>query len=79
LSFFKTLNGSIPAVSNTNGEVYYNYLMRACLRSIATHVAKADIKHIRYVKGDTLPQNSDIANLLSGQPNPFMNSSAVHF
>lgn len=79
LSYFKTLNGSIPAVSNTNGEVYYNYLMRACLRAIATHVSKADIKHILYADGDTIPQNSDIAKLLGDQPNPFMNSSEFIF
>ncbi len=80
LKFFKLLNGYIPTVSNTtNTEVYYNFLMRACLRAIATHVAKADIKHIRYVGGDTLPQDSDIAHLLSGQPNPFMNSTEFIF
>jgi len=79
LNLFKMLNGSIPTVSNTNGEVYYNYLMRACLRAIATHVAKADVSHIRTVNGDTIPQNSDIANLLGGQPNPFMNSSEFIF
>jgi len=79
MSLFRTLNGYVPTISNTNGEVYYNFLMRACLRAIATHVAKADIKHIRYVKGDTIPQDSDIANLLSGQPNPFMNSSEFIF
>lgn len=80
LKFFKLLNGYIPTVSNTNNtEAYYNYLLRSCLRAIATHVAKADIKHIRYVSGDTIPQDSDIANLLSGQPNPFMNSSEFIF
>jgi HK97 family phage portal protein len=80
LQFFKLLNGYIPMVSNTtNSEVYYNYLMRACLRAIATHVAKADIKHIRYVNNDTIPQDSDVANLLSGQPNPFMNSTEFIF
>lgn len=80
LKFLKLLNGYIPTVSNTNNsEVYYNYLMRACLRAIATHVAKADIKHIRYINNDTIPQDSDIANLLSGQPNPFMNSTEFIF
>ncbi len=80
LKYFKLLNGFIPVVSNTNNtEVYYNYLLRACIRAIATHVAKADIKHIRYVGGDTIPQDSDIANLLSGQPNPFMNSTEFIF
>jgi HK97 family phage portal protein len=80
LKFFKLLNGYIPVVSNTsNSEVYYNYLFRACIRAIATHVAKADVKHIRYVGGDTIPQDSDIANLLSGQPNPYMNSSEFIF
>lgn len=80
LKFFKLLNGYIPVVSNTNNtDVYYNYLMRACLRAIATHVAKADIKHIRYVGGDTIPQDSDIAHLLSGQLNPFMNSTEFIF
>ncbi len=80
LKFFKLLNGYIPVVSNTNNTgAYYNYLMRACLRAIATHVAKADIKHIRYVSGDTIPQDSDIANLLGGQPNPFMNSTEFIF
>lgn len=80
LRFFKLLNGYIPVVSNVNNtEAYYNYLMRACIRSIATHVAKADIKHIRYVNGDTIPQDSDIANLLGGQPNPYMNSSEFLF
>lgn len=80
LKFFKLLNGYIPVVSNTNNtEAYYNYLLRACIRAIATHVAKADIKHIRYVNGDTIPQDSDIANLLGGQPNPFMNSTEFIF
>jgi HK97 family phage portal protein len=80
LKFFKLLNGYIPVVANTNNtEVYYNYLFRACIRAIATHVAKADVKHIRYVGGDTIPQDSDIANLLSGQPNPYMNSSEFIF
>ena len=85
LRLFRTLNGYLPVVSNTNNtEAYYNYLMRACLRAIATHVAKADIKHIRYVKddkgnSDTIPQDSSIANLLSGQPNPYMNSSEFLF
>jgi len=80
LHFLRTMNGYIPVVSNTNNtESYYNYLMRACLRAIATHVAKADIKHIRYVDGDTIPQNSNLVNLLSGQPNPYMNSSEFLF
>lgn len=85
LRLFRTLNGYLPVVANTNNtQAYYNYLMRACLRAIATHVAKADIKHIRYVKDangniDTIPQDSNIANLLSGQPNPFMNSSEFLF
>ena len=85
---FRTLNGYLPTTSNTNGSIYYNYLMRACLRAIATHVAKADIKHIRYVTNtgadgstitDTIPQNSNIADLLGGQPNPYMNSSEFLF
>ncbi|SPF51133.1 putative Phage portal protein, HK97 family [Candidatus Desulfosporosinus infrequens] len=85
---FRTLNGYLPVASNTNGSIYYNYLMRMCLRAIATHVAKADVKHIRYVTStradgstatDTIPQNSNIANLLSGQPNPYMNSSEFLF
>ncbi|MDR3586860.1 MAG: phage portal protein [Desulfosporosinus sp.] len=79
LRYFNPLNGSLPTISNTNGDVYYNYLMRACLRAIATHVAKADVKHIRYVGSDTIPQNSDLANLLGGQPNPYMNSSEFIF
>jgi len=80
LKSFRLLNGYIPVVSNTNNtECYYNYLMRACLRAIAIHVAKADVKHIRYINGDTIPQNSGIANLLGGQPNPFMNSSEFIF
>jgi len=80
LKYFKLLNGYIPVVSNVNNsEAYYNYLLRACLRAIATHVAKADIKHIRYVNNDTIPQDSEIANLLSGQPNPFMNSTEFLF
>jgi HK97 family phage portal protein len=80
LKFFKLLNGYVPVVANTNNtEAYYNYLMRACIRAIATHVAKADVKHIRYVNGDTIPQSSDLANTLSGQPNPYMNSSEFLF
>jgi len=76
---FRTLNGFIPTTSNTNGSIYYNYLMRACLRAIATHVSKADVKHIRYVNNDTVPQDSNIADLLGGQPNPYMNSTEFLF
>lgn len=80
LHYFRLLNGYIPVVANTNNtEFYYNYLMRACIRAIATHVAKADVKHIKYINGDTIPQNDNISNLLSGQPNPFMGSSEFLF
>lgn len=61
------------AFTSFGADIYASEIVRSCIRAIAEHTSKANVKVIRKVDGQTLPGDKRLEKLIQYRPNEYMN------
>jgi HK97 family phage portal protein len=72
-SIWKEIGVYRSTFSSFGGNVYANDVARACIRSLAEHSSKANVKAIRRVNGEILKGDQKLQDMITYRPNQFMN------
>ena len=73
LHTFKMLNSNDTTFYNWNGQLYDSSAIRTAVGTNATHAAKVNPKHIRYIDGEVKVSPNDNIKRLLKRPNKYMN------
>ncbi|MBW8381946.1 MAG: phage portal protein, partial [Youngiibacter sp.] len=66
--------GSYQSIFGTfNGDLYSNDLVRSCIRTLAEHSSKANVRVIRRVNGKQEEGNRLLERMIQYSPNMYMN------
>ena len=72
-SIWKEIGVYRSTFSSFGGNIYANDVARACIRSLAEHSSKANVKVIRRVNGEILKGDQKLQDMITYRPNQFMN------
>jgi phage portal protein BeeE len=72
-STWKEIGGYISRFSSFSGNVYANDVARSCIRTLAEHTSKANVKVIRRVNGSISSGDIKMQDMIQTRPNMFMN------
>lgn len=61
------------AFTSFGSDLYASEIVRSCIRAIAEHTSKANVKVIRKVEGQTAPGDKRLEKLIQYRPNMYMN------
>jgi HK97 family phage portal protein len=72
-SYWKELGKYTSYFSSFGTDIYADEVCRACIRTLAEHTSKANVKVFSYVNGERISSDKKIEKIIQNRPNVYMN------
>jgi HK97 family phage portal protein len=73
LSAWREIGNYSARFTGFNGDIYANDIVRACIRALAEHSSKADVKVVRRTNGGRIEGDQRLQRILQYRPNLYAN------